>query len=163
MKSNTLKRNVTAIFDIGKTNKKFFLFDEDFKEVLREYASFDAIDDEDGHPTEDLQALQHWLKNLFHRILISDQYNVKAINFSSYGASFVHLDENGEVLTPLYNYTKTVDKKVIDCFYATYGPDEAFTRTTGSPEAGILNSGMQLYWIKHTKPELFALKIRNNA
>lgn len=46
--------NVTAIFDIGKTNKKFFLFDADFQEVYREYTSIEPIEDEDGHPTENL-------------------------------------------------------------------------------------------------------------
>jgi len=36
---------VTAIFDIGRTNKKFFLFDDDFREVHREYVSFPMIED----------------------------------------------------------------------------------------------------------------------
>ena len=93
-----MKQKVTAVFDIGKTNKKFFLFDRKFKEVHKEYASFDEIEDEDGHPTEDIHALQNWLKKVFHKILKSDEFSVKAINFSTYGASFVHLDENGEIL-----------------------------------------------------------------
>ena len=52
-------KEVTAVFDIGKTNKKFFLFDNDFKEVYREYIKLDLIVDEDGHSTENLQALQN--------------------------------------------------------------------------------------------------------
>ncbi|MDO3695173.1 FGGY family carbohydrate kinase [Wenyingzhuangia sp. chi5] len=150
-----MKQKVTAVFDIGKTNKKFFLFDKKYKEVYREYARFDEITDEDGYPTENLPELQKWLKELFHRILDSEEYNVKAINFSTYGASFVHLDENGELLTPLYNYTKPMDEALIASFYEKYGPEEEFTRKTGSPNSGMLNSGMQLYWIKHTKPEIY--------
>ncbi|WP_298767206.1 FGGY family carbohydrate kinase [uncultured Polaribacter sp.] len=151
-----MKKKVTAVFDIGKTNKKFFLFDKEFKEVHKEYASFDEIEDEDGHPTEDLRALQNWLKDVFHKILKSDEFSVKAINFSTYGASFVHLDEDGEVLTPLYNYTKEIDSKIADQFYATYGDDLELTRTSGSTRSpGLLNSGLQLYWIKHSKPEVF--------
>lgn len=148
-------KEVTAVFDIGKTNKKFFLFDEDFQEVYREYKRFDAIEDEDGHPTENLQALQKWLKQVFERILQSKKHNITAINFSSYGASFVHLDENGEPITPLYNYTKPIDSALIDAFYKKYGPEPEFSRKTGSSNAGMLNSGMQLYWLKHTKPEVF--------
>ena len=147
--------DVTAIFDIGKTNKKFFLFDSDFKEVYKEYTKFDEIEDEDGHPTENLKALQDWLKNVFKNILKASEYNVKAINFSTYGASFVHLDENGEVLTPLYNYTKPIDKEIIDGFIEKYGPKESFLKTTGCFDLSLLNSGLQLYWIKHTKPEIF--------
>ncbi|MEL0650902.1 FGGY family carbohydrate kinase [Algibacter sp. TI.3.09] len=147
--------NVTAVFDIGKTNKKFFLFDSDYKEVYKEYISFDEIQDEDGHPTENLKALQEWLKKVFQNILEASEYNIQAINFSTYGASFVHLDENGEVLTPLYNYTKQIDKSIVDEFVEKYGPREDFLKTTGCFDLSLLNSGLQLYWIKHTKPEIF--------
>jgi len=151
-----MKKKVTAVFDIGKTNKKFFLFDKDFKEVHKEYASFDEIQDEDGHPTEDIHALQNWLKEVFHKILKSDEFSVKAINFSTYGASFVHLDENGEILTPLYNYTKEIDADILDQFYTKYGEDLELIRTSGSSRSpGLLNSGLQLYWIKYAKPEIF--------
>ncbi|WP_445736521.1 FGGY-family carbohydrate kinase [Mariniflexile sp.] len=148
--------DVTAVFDIGKTNKKFFLFDTDFKEVYKEYIIFDEITDEDGHPTENLPALQKWLKDVFNRILEASEYNVQAINFSTYGASFVHLDENGEVLTPLYNYTKPLDGNLITSFLETYGPKEQFLKTIGCYDLSMLNSGMQLYWLKQQKPELFS-------
>lgn len=152
-------QNVTAIFDIGKTNKKFFLFDAGFQEVYREYTSFDTIEDEDGHPTEDLLALQKWLKNVFDSILNEGKFNVTALNFSTYGASLVHLDENGEVLTPLYNYTKPLDTEIIESFFEKYGPEDEFAAVTGSTNSGMLNSGMQLYWLKTKKTDLFK-KIR---
>lgn len=151
--------NVTAIFDIGKTNKKFFLFDSNLQEVYREYTSFDTIKDEDGHPTEDLQALQKWLKEVFDNILKEGKFDVTAINFSTYGASLVHLDENGDVLTPLYNYTKSLGQEIINDFFAKYGPENSFSAATGSSNSGMLNSGMQLYWLKKQQPEIFK-KIR---
>ncbi len=151
-----MKQKVTAVFDIGKTNKKFFLFDKKFKEVYKEYASFDEIEDEDGHPTEDINSLQNWIKKVFHKILKSDKFIVKAINFSTYGASFVHLDQNGEILTPLYNYTKEIDQDIVEQFYNTYGNDLELIRTSGSSKSpGLLNSGLQLYWLKYKKPEVF--------
>ncbi len=150
-----MKQTVTAIFDIGKTNKKFFLFGTDFQEVYREYVQFEEIEDEDGHPTEDLSVLRDWLKKVFDRILKTEKYNIKAINFSSYGASFVHLDESREVIFPLYNYTKPIPKEIVESFYAKYGPEDDFHRRTGSSNSGMLNAGMQLYWLKHTKPEIF--------
>lgn len=151
--------DVIAIFDIGKTNKKFFLFDKDYTEVHKEYISFDEITDEDGYPTENLSALQNWLKRVFENILKDSKYNIKAINFSTYGASFVHLDENGEVLTPLYNYTKPLGIDIVNDFIAKYGPKEEFLKATGCFDLSMLNSGLQLYWIKHRKPEIYS-KIR---
>ncbi|KAA5824816.1 carbohydrate kinase [Algibacter amylolyticus] len=150
-----MRTKVTAVFDIGKTNKKFFLFDKDFKEVYKEYISFDEITDEDGHPTENLPALQKWLKQVFNRILNAKEFDVKAINFSTYGASFVHIDENGEPLTPLYNYTKPLPKKVVTAFFDAYGPREEFLKNTGCADLSMLNSGMQLYWLKTEKPEVY--------
>ena len=67
----------------------------------------------------------------------------------------VHLDENGEVLTPLYNYTKPLDKEIVDSFLGKYGPKEEFLSTTGCFDLSLLNSGMQLYWLKYSKPEVF--------
>ncbi len=149
-------KEVTAVFDIGRTNKKFFLFDEEYREVHREYIRFAETNDEDGYPTEDLQAVQAWLREVFHRILEAEVFDVRAINFSSYGASFVHLDADGEVVTPLYNYTKPMDPELVAGFYAKYGPETRFTAATGSSNSGMLNSGMQLYWLKHRQPETYA-------
>ncbi len=149
------KQKVTAIFDIGKTNKKFFLFDANYQEVYREYSSFDEIEDEDGFPTENLSKLKEWIKERFDKILTEDKYDVKAINFSTYGASLVHLDQNGKVLSPLYNYTKPIPQEILDEFYKTHGNIKTIAAETASPQCGALNSGLQLYWIKKTKPEIF--------
>ncbi|MCJ7465367.1 MAG: FGGY family carbohydrate kinase [Maribacter sp.] len=146
---------VSAVFDIGKTNKKFFLFDTHYHEVYREYTSFDEIADEDGFPTENLEALVHWIKAVFQRILLSQQYEIETLNFSCYGASLVHIDENGKTLTPLYNYMKPLKDGILNTFYDTYGPEEEFLRTTGSLKLGMLNSGMQLYWLKYKRPEIY--------
>ena len=149
------KQKVTAVFDIGKTNKKFFLFDANYQEVYREYTHFNEITDEDGYPAEDLETLKNWIKSSFDKKLISNKYNITAINFSTYGASFVHLDKYGNILTPLYNYTKPLPKKILDAFYETYGGKKQIASETASPQNGALNSGMQLYWIKKTKPKIF--------
>ncbi|UOB17785.1 FGGY-family carbohydrate kinase [Abyssalbus ytuae] len=149
------KQKVTAVFDIGKTNKKFFLFDSDFKEVYKEYIQFDEIKDEDGFPTENLEALRKWLKSVFHHISEIENYEIDTLNFSAYGASFVHIDEHGNLLTPLYNYLKPVDEDLLTSFYKKYGPEIELSAKTGSPKSGMLNSGFQLYWLKHTQPEVF--------
>ncbi|MDT7830516.1 FGGY family carbohydrate kinase [Pricia sp. S334] len=148
-------KEVTAVFDIGRTNKKFFLFDADFNEVYREYIRFEEITDEDGYPTEDLEGLEKWVKEVFDRMLDAPEFDIVSLNFSCYGASLVHIDENGKVLTPLYNYMKPMKEEVYDAFYEKYGPEHEFARVTGSPRSGMLNTGMQMYWLKITQPETF--------
>ena len=149
------KIKVTAVFDIGKTNKKFFLFDKNYKEVFREYTRLPETKDEDGYPAENLVELQKWMKTTFDAILNKEEFEVKSVNFSSYGASFVHLDHYGKVLIPLYDYTKPIEESITDEFYKKYGGNLKIATETASPQCGFLNSGMQLYWIKKTQPEVF--------
>ena len=156
-----MKREVTAIFDIGKTNKKFFLFDRDFHQLHREYTHLHTVPDEDGYPSEDLQALSAWMREVLDRALAQPQWEVRSLNISTYGASLVHLDARGNRLTPLYNYTKPYEKALEDAFYARYGPQEEFGRITGTSRSGMLNAGLQLYWLRHRKPEVFG-KIRTS-
>lgn len=147
---------VTAVFDIGKTNKKFFLFNEQKQEVFKEYSRFDEIEDEDGFPTDDLHAIQEWVQGLFRRILQGGEYDVQAINFSTYGASFVHVDREGLPVAPLYNYLKPYPEDILQSFYDKYGDQLRIAGETASPPLGMLNSGLQLYWLKYARPEVFA-------
>jgi len=148
-------KKVTAIFDVGKTNKKLFLLDEAYQELYREYTTFDPITDPDGYPAEDLGALVQWMQRALERLLAIPDYEITGINFSTYGASLVHLDANGQPMLPLYDYTKPMDAGLIATFYSKYGPESRFSAATGSLNSGMLNAGMQLYWLKYTHPEAF--------
>ncbi len=146
----------TLIFDIGKTNKKLFLFDADFKQIHKEYIRFEEVVDEDGYPSDDLEAITQWIRTRFDAFLRDKSITLDAVNFSTYGASFVHLDRYGKPITPLYNYTKPFPEEVLRPFYARYGTASAFARATASPASGMLNSGFQLLWLKQMKPEVFS-------
>ncbi|MBV6652967.1 MAG: hypothetical protein KI786_04380 [Mameliella sp.] len=148
--------DVTAIFDIGKTNKKFFLFDAAFREVYRTYSRFEETKDDDGEPCDDLELLTAWMKQTFQEALADPRFNIKRLNFSTYGASFVHLDEQGKPVAPLYNYLKAMPERITDRFMQAYGPADEWQTQTASPFMGMLNSGLQLYWLKYSKPEVFA-------
>lgn len=97
---------VIAIFDIGKTNKKVFLFNEAYEVVFEKSSTLPETTDEDGYPCENLALLTEWVKNAFQEIAAMNTFNVVAANCTAYGASLVHLDKNGEPVTPLYNYLK---------------------------------------------------------
>ncbi|MCB0573972.1 MAG: carbohydrate kinase, partial [Saprospiraceae bacterium] len=98
--------NVTAVFDIGKTNKKFFLFDEHLNEVHRSYVHLEEGSDDDGYACENLEQLTAWMLETFREAQAMPEFEITHLNFSTYGASFVHLDEQDRPVTPLYNYLK---------------------------------------------------------
>lgn len=146
---------VTAVFDIGKTNKKFVLFDEKLEVVYERKESFEEIEDDDGDPCEDLPQLVKWIEGQFDKAAGMEEFDLHTLNFSTYGATLVHLDEDGEVVTPLYNYLKPYPQDLQHSFYSEYGGKEQFSVETASPPMGMLNSGLQLYWLKHRKPGRF--------
>ena len=148
-------KKVIAIFDIGKTNKKLFLFDENYKIVYENSTRFIETEDEDGFPCENLASLKVWIEDSLKEIFQLKDFNIKAINFSTYGASFVYLDNQLQSFTPLYNYLKPYPTLLQNQFYEKYGGEEEFSFRTASPVLGSLNSGMQLYRIKYEKPEIF--------
>ena len=150
------KLPVIAIFDFGRTNKKFFLFDEQYKIVYEKTVQLTDTVDEDGDSCEDIKGLRQNIFDSLKEASANENFCIKAINISAYGASFVYIDESGKSLTPLYSYLKTYPTLLFRQFYDTYGGEINFSHHTASPVLGSLNSGMQLYRIKYEQPLIFS-------
>ncbi|BDC99115.1 FGGY-family carbohydrate kinase [Persicobacter psychrovividus] len=150
-----MSKSVIAIFDIGRTYKKFFLFDRNYEIVHEEVTRFDDIVDEDGDTCEDLAAIVEWVKRTFKESMKMKEFQIRALNFTSYGASWVHINKAGKPVTPVYSYWKPIPQGIKEQFYKKYGDVDKFSLETSSPQHGLLNAGMQLYWLKHDKPDLY--------
>src|SRR3979409_2707752 len=94
---------VIVIFDIGKTNKKLFLFDESYQIVFEKSAQFAETLDEDGFPCENLESLRLFILDSLQEIFGIQKFKIVAVNFSAYGASLIYMDKTGKPLTALYN------------------------------------------------------------
>lgn len=147
-------KKVIAVFDIGKTNKKIFLFDENFDVVYKNSIRFEEVLDDDNYPCDDIESIEKWIKNEIKVIQDQNEYTIKAINFSTHGATLVYLDKEGNRITPLYNYLKPLNID-FNPFYKAHAGVEEFSRKTASPAYGMLNSGLQMYWLKHSKPHFW--------
>lgn len=146
---------VIAIFDVGKTNKKLFLFNEAYEIVYETAINTQEMVDEDGFQCDNIDELNKWLIDSLKNTGLDNRFVIKALNFSGYGASFVLVDAGGNPIAPLYNYLKPFPDKLLDSFYDSYGGKKEFSKIVASPVLGNLNSGMQLYYLKHKKPEIF--------
>jgi L-fuculokinase len=136
---------VIAIFDVGKTNKKLFLFNRRYEIVYERTDKFDEIKDEDGDACENLDQLTRWGRDSFAGLNELKEYDIRALNFSAYGASFVHIGRNGNATLPLYNYLKPFPAALKQEFFDRYGGEERMATETASPVLDHLNSGLQLY------------------
>ena len=146
---------VIAVFDVGKTNKKLFLFDQNYKIVYERSARFLETVDEDGFPCENIESLRLSVFDSLRQVFNKKTFCIKALNFSAYGASLVYIDEEGAPVAPLYNYLKPYPPALQNQLHEKYGGEERFSLQTASPVLGSLNSGLQLYRLKHEKPGVF--------
>jgi len=146
---------VIAVFDIGKTNKKILLLDEDYQIRWEHSVKLDEITDEDGFPCEDIHALTAWVKDTFNQLIAMPEFEIRAVNFSAYGASFVHINNDDVPFLPLYNYLKPYPQDLQKHFYESYGGESKVAIETASPILGHLNSGMLLYRLKQELPDQF--------
>ena len=137
-------KKVIAIIDIGKTNKKLFLFDEKFNVVFNNSKKFEEIKDDDGFPCDDIEAIENWIQNQIKTIQETGNFKIKAINFTTHGASLLFLNKEGKRITPLYNYLKPLDLDDFENLYKTNGGVEEFSRKTASPAYGMLNTGIKM-------------------
>lgn len=145
---------VIAVFDIGRTHKKFLLFNEQYQVVDETSVAWPDIADEDGYPCENMPEIAVWMRSRISEAL-AKQTDIRAISFSAHGASLVHLDAAGKQATPMFDYMKPLSEEITSGFYALFGGRRAFSQATGSPVLDMLNSGIQLYWLRHFHPELF--------
>ncbi len=150
-----MKEEVILIFDVGKTNKKVALFDRNLKILHEEETRFEETADDDGFPCDDAVQLESWVKKSILDYSHSKKYTLKGVNFATYGASLVYLDKKGRRIAPVYNYLKPLSGQWLEAFYKSHGGVDEFSRRTASPALGMLNSGLQLLWLKRDKPELF--------
>ena len=154
--SRIMKEKVIAIFDIGKTNKKIVLFDYDLNLVSEEEVRFPENVDDDGFECDNIELIEKWIRESIVRLVHSGKYDITAVNFATYGATLAYLDAYGKRLTPVYNYLKPIDDKIPEKLYRRYGGQDEFCRRTASPALGMLNSGIQILWLKSTKPDFFS-------
>ncbi|MEY4902609.1 MAG: hypothetical protein RLZZ292_424 [Bacteroidota bacterium] len=130
------------IFDIGKTNKKALVFDQNYQ-----------VKEETQRTFDDVLAISSWIKETIEKY---QSLGISHINFATYGATLAHLDKDGKLLANPFNYLKPIDKSIKEDFLNKYGGATDFCVATASPNLDfLLNSGFQLYWLKYAKPDFF--------
>ena len=72
----SLRTQVIAVFDIGKTNKKVFLWNTSFEIVFEKQIQFAEILDADHVACEDLAAVQQWIVSTFTELCQMPEFDL---------------------------------------------------------------------------------------
>ncbi len=86
---------VIAIFDVGKSSKRFFLFDYGLHEVHHEEKYFTDINDATGISGDDTAAITDWMKSRLTDVIRSGDYLIRGLNFTGARSRLIHLDKEG--------------------------------------------------------------------
>jgi sugar (pentulose or hexulose) kinase len=149
-------KETIAVFDVGKTNKKILLFDQQLQLVYQEEECFAELNDEDGFARDDVEGFLAWKDRVLDKLARGGEFEIKALNFSTYGATMAFLNGAGGLAAPVYNYLKPMPEDTLKGFYEKYGGVSGFSRKTASPALGMLNSGLQMLFMKKNKPAFWA-------
>ncbi len=135
--------------DIGTTGCKLVLFDESGKQTFRAYREYE-IERNHGLHEVNVSAVFCAVKEILTE---ASGFDIEAIGITSFGESFVILDENDQSLAPTMLYTDPRGKEECALF------EEAFGREALTLKIGTVMHEMyslpKLKWLKNHTPEVF--------
>ncbi len=143
-----------AVIDIGKTNKKILIFDENLKILDSVYKTFEETIESDLH-LEPVAEMERWFKEELKGL--SARYAIKALSVTTHGATVLCIDKNGKLSVPPVAYTTEASELFRDEFYATFGTPINLQKETATAEVGsLINPGKKLFFLKKRFPKEFA-------
>lgn len=159
-----------AVLDIGKTNKKLYIYDQDLNCLNpdAEGQSFETTSWQtpSGQVLEcdDMAKIYRWMVEGL-RECESRYGNIRVISVSTHGATLALLGErenqvfdgDGGLVFPIISYESEVREETHRTFFEriNMSPEEA-QRTTGTPDLSwLLNGAKQVHFLQQHAPERF--------
>ena len=79
-----------AIFEVGKTIKKFLLFNEDLKLRHKEEEELSEITDDEDIARDDKAGIETWMQRCLTEVLEAGVYTIRAVNFVTNDVSLMY-------------------------------------------------------------------------
>ena len=143
-----------AVFDVGKTNKKLLVFDENLK-ILETTAEHIPADESGPVHFERIDGMSEWFLDRLSDF--AARYTIRAVSVATQGATWVCVGDDGGLAAPPVAYTTEPGDDFHSEFYRRFGGIEKIQRTTGTaPMSTLLNGGQLMMFLKRAYPEEFA-------
>ena len=142
-----------AVLDVGKTNKKAYLFDRNLQRVDERIQSFPEREKQ-GFLQEDPEGVLAW----FLECLRDFGRNgvIRAVSVSTHGAMAVCLDGQGEFSCPPLAYNNQTGQEFQDDFYHRFGSARDLQESLATVPVGELaNAGKLIYFLQRHFPREF--------
>ena len=140
---------IIAVFDIGKTHKKFFLYDQDLRIIDMQSANIPSIE-QDNILVENLSKTTEW----FYQCLRNTVLPIRSIAVSTHGASIVCVDDDGEAVLPLLDYTFEPAASFHETFWQSM-PDTLKVQTATPETTSLINPAKQIFFLQQKYTDKF--------
>ncbi len=154
-----------VVLDIGKTNKKLFVYDSDFvclnpgeKGVV-----FGQVE-VDGILSDDMASVYEWMIEGLRKAA-RDYEDIRCVSITTHGATIALLsngagtvfDGDGGLVFPIVSYEQEITPADDEAFYRRVGagPDELQRRTGTARFGWLLNHAKQISWLQEHYPKRF--------
>ncbi len=142
-----------AVLDIGMTNKKVAVYDDQLSQVFVRYRNFSPVM-VDGLETHDLEGMETWITDQLTEA--AGIYPVKAISVSTHGATFVCLGKDGKPSVPSVYYTYEPGETFHERFYQRFGDPVKLQKQTGTPPLkAMINVAKGIFFAQERFPYFF--------
>jgi L-fuculokinase len=142
-----------AVFDIGKTNKKLLIYDENLKLIDTARGQFPEYTEGEVH-LEPVEEMTEWYLDRLSDF--SAVYNIRAVSVATQGATAVCVKKDGTMAVPPIAYTTEPGENFHKRFYERFGGIEKIHRTTATvPMGDFLNIAQLLAYYQETCPADF--------
>ena len=142
-----------AVLDIGKTNKKVAVYDDEMKPLAVRKRKIGTIrlDDLD---VEDIETVESWfLKQLKE---LGSEYPIRVLSVTTHGSTLVCVGPDDKPSVPPIAYTNEVPDGVHERFWAAVGDPKETQKVTATAEIKpLINSAKLLWYQKERWPEDF--------
>ena len=143
-----------AVIDVGKTNKKILIYDQQLKIVDEKTVRIPEIEDGDVL-LDDIEKLKSWISDAFSSF--STAYNIKVISTSAHGGTYVLTDENANSVMPQVAYNTDPGEEFHKKFYELCGNSIELQKSTATPNFNLLiNPAKGIYFSQSKFPNEFS-------
>ncbi len=144
-----------AVLDIGKTNKKLVLYDQDLKMIAGESTVIEEYE-KNNIRHDNLDKIEKWIIRSLRKFARSYP-DIMSISITTHGATFVCLDEKGNVCLPEISYTTDPGDEFHKEFYNEFGDRKILQQSTATPDFNLLiNPGKGIWFASRKYPEKFS-------
>jgi len=151
--ADELMKYAIIALDVGKTNKKIVVYDDEMRHLAFRIREIGTIRVE-GFDVEDVDAIFKWFLGELKEF--GRSFPIRVITVSAQGATAVCVGADGRPSLPPIAYTNEVDVGVHKRFWATMGDVHELQRLTATAEIKpLINLGKLLWFQKEHWPEDF--------